>query len=528
MKKLFTFFLSLVASVGTVFAWDYIHVRIGDLYYNLDSLNKTAEVTYHEISVCNYEGLISVDIPSSIIYENKTYSVIGIGEASFCSGNNRSTITSVTIPNSVLEIGRSAFQDCSNLVNVTLGDNVNTIKGITFYGCSSLPSIVIPNSVTCIEERAFEYCENLKSIYLGSGLDTIGNGVFWHCDSLTNIYAPCGEIERFKQLLINHIWNDNMVKYAPSEYNINTISENGIINVVNNICEGTIVDAIPNRGYHFIQWTDGNTDNPRTIELTHDTTMEAIFDFLLEGKCGKDSVLVWRFDTTTMALEITGNGALSENYTYGTFIESLTIGNEVTSIGQSAFYGCNNLNNVIFGSSVKVLEESAFYYCSAIETITCYSQRPPTVNNYALYGLDYSTIVYVPADYLETYKMHDTWGLYDVRPIEGSGEIELETVNYIIQYLGKDNTELYNEVVTLHIPVASQIEGFKFLEWKIVSDKLSNESIILQAIYEAVDPSSTPEIVVNPSNPAQKLIRNGNVYILTSDHTYTLTGQTIK
>ena len=46
--------------------------------------------------------------------------------------------------------------------------------------------------------------------------------------------------------------------------------------------------------------------------------------------------------------------------------------------------------------------------------------RPPTVNNDAFENLDYSTIVYVPADYLNIYKMHDFWGIYDVRPIGAS------------------------------------------------------------------------------------------------------------
>ena len=41
-KKIFTFFLALVASVGTIFAWDYERVQIGDLYYNLDDTNQTA------------------------------------------------------------------------------------------------------------------------------------------------------------------------------------------------------------------------------------------------------------------------------------------------------------------------------------------------------------------------------------------------------------------------------------------------------------------------------------------------------
>ena len=291
--------------------------------------------------------------------------------------------------------------------------------------------------------------------------------------------------------------------------------------------DNVILTAEPKNGYYFVQWIDGNKDNPRTIELTQDTTLEAIFDYLLEGKCGKDNALTWKLDTTKKALEITGKGALSENYTYGIYIESLTIGNEVTSIGQSAFYGFTNLKNIIIGSSVKVLEEKAFANCSSIETITCYSQRPPTVNTYALNGLDYSTIVYVPADYLNTYIMHDSWGLYDVRPLSNPTDPQLETGEYNVLYMDKNSKELYQESVLLHIPAAPEIEGFTFLRWETIAGDIEN-GITIQAIYEADDPSSTPDEVSVPGKHAQKLIRQGNVYILRDDRTYTLTGQEVK
>ena len=178
--------------------------------------------------------------------------------------------------------------------------------------------------------------------------------------------------------------------------------------------------AQPARGCNFVKWGDGNTDNPRTYHLSQDVTMEAIFDYALSGNCGKDNVLTWKLDKSAMALEISGAGALADNFNYTYDIVSATIGNEVTLIGQNAFAYCGKLKNVIVGSNVKVIEEYAFDDCTAIETITCYSMRPPTVNNGAFENLDYSTIVYVPADYLNTYKMHDFWGVYDVRPIGAS------------------------------------------------------------------------------------------------------------
>ncbi|MBQ3998558.1 MAG: leucine-rich repeat protein [Paludibacteraceae bacterium] len=331
--------------------------------------------------------------------------------------------------------------------------------------------------------------------------------------------------------------------------------------------------ATPKRGYQFVRWADGNTDNPRTIEITQDTTMEAIFDYLLEGKCGKDSVLTWKLDTATMALNITGKGALSENYTYGKYIESVTIGNEVTSIGGYAFGDYNNLKNVTLGISVKVLEEYAFYNCYNIETITCYSQRPPTVNNYALYRLDYSTIVYVPADYLNTYKMHDAWGLYDVRPLgatsaetddikvtptETTAEVVWPAVSgaatYELVIRDKDGnvicTLIFNAQGQLtqiafgapardNAPQQTQSTGFSFTVTGLESGtgydltmtaKDTNGTTLQENTMSFITTGGEQGVEDVSANfgGSRKLLRNGQILILRGDKTYTLTGQEIR
>ena len=207
--------------------------------------------------------------------------------------------------------------------------------------------------------------------------------------------------------------------FAKNIYSITKNAEHGSIsgNSSAEYLDEVTLTVTAYNGYHFTQWSDGNTDNPRTIVVTQDTTMEAIFDYLLTGSCGQNNALTWTLDTTSLSLNISGSGALSKNYTYGTFIKSLTIEDEITQIGENAFANFINLKKVTFGTGVKVLEQKAFYNCSAIDTIFCYSQRPPTVNTNALYGLSYNTVVYVPAAYLNNYLMHDSWGLYDVRPL---------------------------------------------------------------------------------------------------------------
>ena len=107
-NKIFTLAFAVAASVQTVFAWDYERIQVGDLYYNLDATNQTAEVTSlaeKPWSDGNYE-FTTVTIPSSVTYNDTTFSVTNIGYYAFGYSSN---LTSVTIPNSVESIGKAAF-----------------------------------------------------------------------------------------------------------------------------------------------------------------------------------------------------------------------------------------------------------------------------------------------------------------------------------------------------------------------------------------------------------------------------------
>jgi uncharacterized repeat protein (TIGR02543 family) len=90
-----------------------------------------------------------------------------------------------------------------------------------------------------------------------------------------------------------------------------------------------------------------------------------------------------------------------------------------------------------------------------------------------------------------------------------------------------NNSEISSHSVVFKIPAAPEIEGFTFLGWQPVAT-LIKDAITIQAIYKANAPASAPEIYVNPANPAQKLLRNGQVYILKDNKTYTIMGAQIQ
>ena len=101
---------------------------------------------------------------------------------SFCS-----SLTSVTIPNSVTTIGGSAFSGCSALTSVNIPNSVTTTGGSAFSGCSALTSVNIPNSVTKIDNHTFEYCSTLTSINIPNSVTAIEEDAFRDCTNLQKV-----------------------------------------------------------------------------------------------------------------------------------------------------------------------------------------------------------------------------------------------------------------------------------------------------------------------------------------------------
>ena len=103
---------------------------------------------------------------------------------------NSSSLTSVTIGNSVMSIGNSAFYNCYALTSVDIGDNVTSIGSDAFYNCSSLTSVVIPGSVTSIGSYAFRYCSSLTDVVIPDSVTSIGDYAFSSCSGLTSVVIP--------------------------------------------------------------------------------------------------------------------------------------------------------------------------------------------------------------------------------------------------------------------------------------------------------------------------------------------------
>ena len=82
--------------------------------------------------------------------------------------------------------------DCSSLTSVTIPDSVTSIGSSAFYGCTSLTSVTIPDGVTSIGEFAFDHCTSLTSVAIPNSVTSIGRGAFSNCAALTGIWVTEG------------------------------------------------------------------------------------------------------------------------------------------------------------------------------------------------------------------------------------------------------------------------------------------------------------------------------------------------
>ena len=240
---------------------------------------------------------------------------------------------------SVTSIGGSAFSGCSGFTSVTIPNSVTSIGYEAFRDCSGLTSVTIPNSVTSIGDYAFSDCSGLTSVTIGNSVTSIGNYAFKGCLGLTSIEIP----------------NSVTSIGASAFYNCSGLTS---------VTIGDSVESIGNYAFY----------NCSGLKEVHIEDLSA----WCKIKFSEDS---------SNPLDDAEHLFLN-----GKEIKDLVIPEDVTSIGDYAFYKCSGLTSVNIPSSVESIGSSAFSGCSGLTSVTI-PNSVTSIGGKAFEGAELRTVV---------------------------------------------------------------------------------------------------------------------------------------
>lgn len=361
------------------------------LYYNI--VNGGVSVTYQGNSTTRWDneslkpsGIVV--IPDSVVYNNNTYAVISIDDYAFTSC---STMTSIIIGNNVSSIGTAAFAYCVGLTSVTMNNAITYIGSQVFLHCTSLTSISIGGGINAIGDYAFAECYNLSEIYSNATIaPTLAMNSFAQVPSIIPIYIPCGS-----QLSYFSRWPYFSNFIEATGYSFSAISDNNtmgsIIVLTAPTCQSptAVFNASANHGYVFDHWSDGNTDNPRALILTSDTSIVGYFTI-------QPNDTVFYHDTTYINVHDT------------------TVVHDTTYLP-------------VYVHDTTTLHDTL--YVAVHDTIIAYVNVPVHDTVFAYIEVPVHDTVYLPQYIYDTIWLHDTITIHDTIYISGEGIDGVDALN---------------------------------------------------------------------------------------------------
>lgn len=352
-------------------------------------------------------------------------------------GNNAfygcSNLALFTIPNNVTSIGNYVFYNCVSLASITIGNSITNIGGYAFFGCTSLTSISIPNSLTIIGESAFKGCTNLakvnisdisswckisfsdsysnplyyaQNLYLNdekiteltipNNVTSVGSYTFSGCSGLTSVTIPSNVTNIGKNafsgctnlLSVNINSNEILSKQYTSSSSLKDVFGNQVkIYIlgedVKNIgsyafykCASMTSINIPSSlisiGNNVFNGCTGLTsiNIPKSVTNIENSAFKGCSNL---SKVNISDISAW-CNITFGDIDSNPLNYAHNLYINGEILSNFIIPNDVTSVGNYAFYGCTNLESVTISNSVESIGNKAFYGCSNLLSVTLNSK----------------------------------------------------------------------------------------------------------------------------------------------------------
>ncbi len=359
------------------------------------------------------------------------------------TGVKDKTITSVTIPSCVIEIGYNAFEGCSNLTSIEIPDSVTSIESSIFYncsgltsitvqngntkyhgdsnclietesktliagcknsviptngsvarvghyafkGCSGLTSITMPNSVKSIGDGAFEGCNNLTSVTIGINVTSIGERAFYGCGKLTSITIPDG-VTSIGTYAFHDCSSLQYKEYNDAKYLGN--SENPYFALIKAtdiyisscyIHDNTKVIAC-GAFYGCANLQYNQYDNAKYIGSSGGNRYFALIEDV-----GSTITSCMISDSTKIIVD--------KAFFMCSKLKSITIPDSVISVGDQAFESCMDLKRITIGTGVTSIGSFTFNNCISLTSITI-PNSVTRIGRYAFNGCSSLASITIP------------------------------------------------------------------------------------------------------------------------------------
>ena len=500
--------------------------------------NSVTSIGYRAFSDCS--GLTSIVVESgNTIYDsrNNCNAIIETATNTLKLGCN-----TTTIPNSVTSIGGSAF-NCSGPTSITIPNSVTSIGNEAFSGCSGLTVTILSNELV-IGKDAFGYsCSSItigekvrrimgESVYAkqinvrAETPPTISSTLFENIPTYIPVYIPCGTKETYQlasewQKFTNFIESTGITQTLTSQD-----ERMGKVKIIKNGTSCTesesVFEAIANEGYLFTHWSDGNTDNPRHLVLTQDTIIVAQFrgirSYAVNVDCNPEQGSVSGSGVYTETAPVTLTATANTGYRFSQWSDGNT----------------DNPRTLTLTSDTTLTAE--FVVASFLVTATAL-HGSVTGTGYYSYGDEAVLTVNTEVGYRFT-----QWGdgnTDNPRTIiviqDTSLTAQCEAVNHTITVTCNPQqgnvigggTYADGAQVTL---AAIANKGYEFAQW---SNGVTDNPYLLTATADLTleaqfVPATAVDNVSADGTTPQKIVRDGQVYILRNGKTYTTTGVEVK
>ena len=441
------------------------HLRIPEEVTYMNRTRKVTSIATRTFSPYGYNkiSLISISIPKTINH---------IGKAAFWNCNTLEKVIVEDIgawceidfeldggqnggggmlSNPLVYAGHLYSDENTEITDLTIPEGTTKISDYAFYGCTSITSLKISDEVKSIGNSAFYNSINLLKVDIGDGVQDVGGYAFYGCSSLNTISFGSG-IKSIGEYAFRgeNGWNSKHNKI--------------IVKDINAWCNLSM--EYEQYGTPLIgEWTYSSPDNYICLysDDTHMITdliipegVTAIKNWIFHGVAGIKSVVIPN-SVTTLGISA---------FSYCPDLEKISIGNGITKLEDNVFANCNKLFDVKFGNNITKIEAHAFEYCGFT------SLRLPdgieSIGEYAFYSCQNLSSLTIPKTVVKIeYNAFTCDNLATVVTLIEE-PFSILTHSYINTYSAFSKNTLYN--ATLYVPVGTlakyqNTEGWKDFIW---------------------------------------------------------------